>query len=111
MKDPEKLCVLLSDTTVTYTVNIGGTKIHSSLGIKPSPKLLNLFDKLKVSLKNRLSEARMVLIDELSRFLEIFFELSLLHLLGWQVYFWVTFNSRLQSWVSQYILILTNMIK
>ena len=52
--------------TGILAVNVGGTTIHSGLGINPGPKLLDLSDKMKASLRNSLSEVRMVLIDELS---------------------------------------------
>ena len=45
-------------------VNIGGTTIHSGLGIKPGVKLLGLSDKMKASLRNKLAEVKMVTIDE-----------------------------------------------
>ena len=45
-------------------VNIGGITIHSGLGIKPRVKLLGLRDEMKTSLRNKLSEVKMVLIDE-----------------------------------------------
>ena len=45
-------------------VNIGGTTIHSGLGIKPGAKLLGLSDKMKASLRNKLAEVKMVTIDE-----------------------------------------------
>ena len=47
-------------------VNIVGTIIHSGLGIKPGVKLLGLSDKMKTSLRNALSEVKMVIIDEFS---------------------------------------------
>ena len=47
-------------------VNIGGTTIHSGLGIKPGAKLLGLNDKSKAALRNRLSEVKFLIIDELS---------------------------------------------
>ena len=47
-------------------VNIVGTIIHSGLGIKPGVKLLGLSDKMKASLRNKLSEVKMVIIDEFS---------------------------------------------
>ena len=48
------------------TVNVGGTTIHSFHGIKSGVKLLGLSDKRKASLRNKLSEAKMVIIDECS---------------------------------------------
>ena len=44
-KDPEKSRVLLSGPTSTRTVNKGGTKILSGLGIKQGTTLLGLSDK------------------------------------------------------------------
>ena len=65
-KDPKKFCVLLLSPAGISAVNIDGTTIHPGLEIKPGPKLPALSNKMKVSVRNRLSEARMVLIDELS---------------------------------------------
>ena len=48
------------------TVNIGGTTIHSGLAIKPGTKLLGLNNKSKAVLINRLSEVKVLIIDELS---------------------------------------------
>ena len=47
-------------------VNVGGTTIHSDLGIKLGIKLLDLNDKSKAALKNKLSEVKFLIIDELS---------------------------------------------
>ena len=47
-------------------VNINRTTIHSGLGIKPGTKLLGSNDKSKVDLRNRLSEVKLLIIDELS---------------------------------------------
>ena len=40
--------------------------IHSGLGIKPGVKLLGLSDKMKTSLRNKLSEVKIFIIDEFS---------------------------------------------
>ena len=61
-KDPEKPRVLLHGPTGISAVNIGGTTIHSGLGIKPGIKLLGLNDKFKAAL----SEVKFLIIDELS---------------------------------------------
>ena len=53
-KDPEKPRVLLLGPTGISAVNIGGTTIHSGLGIKPGIKLLGLNDKCKAALRNKL---------------------------------------------------------
>ena len=65
-KDPEKLRVVLLEPTRISGVNIFGTTSHSGLGTKPETKLLSLNDKSKTSLTSRLSEAKVLIIDELS---------------------------------------------
>ena len=65
-KEPDKPRVLLLGSTSISAVNIGGTKIHSGVGIKPGVKLLGLSDKMKASLRNKLSEIKMVIIDKFS---------------------------------------------
>ena len=65
-KDPEKPRVLLLGPTRISTVNIGRNTTHSGLGIKPVIKLLSLNDKSKATLRNRLSEKKFLIIDELS---------------------------------------------
>ena len=65
-KDPEKPGVLTLVPTGISAVNIGGTTIHSGLGIKPGAKLLGLNDKSKATLRNRLSEVKFLIIVELS---------------------------------------------
>ena len=64
--DPEKPRVLLLGPTGISVVNIGGTTIHSGLGIKPGTKLYGLNDKSKAALRNRLSVVKLLIIDELS---------------------------------------------
>ena len=46
--------------------NIDGTTIHSGLGIKPGTELLDLNEKSKASLRKRLLEVKLLIIDELS---------------------------------------------
>ena len=65
-KDPEKLRVFLLGPTGISAANIGETTIHSGLGIKPGIKLLGLNDKSKAALRNRLSEVKFLIVDELS---------------------------------------------
>ena len=62
-KEPDKPRVLLLGPTCISAVNIGGKTIHSGLGIKPGVKLLGLSDKMKASLRNKLSGLTMVIID------------------------------------------------
>ena len=65
-KDPEKPRVLLLGPTGISSGNIGGTTIHSGLGIKPGIRLLGLNEKSKAALRNKLSEVKFLIIDELS---------------------------------------------
>ena len=65
-KDPEKPRVLLLGPTGISALNIGGTTNHSGLNIKPGIKLLGLNDKFKAALRNKLSEVKFLIIDELS---------------------------------------------
>ena len=65
-KYPEKPRVLLLAPTEISAVNIGGTTIHSGLGIQPRIKLFSLNDKSKAVLRNRLSEVKFLIIDKLS---------------------------------------------
>ena len=65
-KDSEKPTFFLLRPTVKSLVNINRTTIHSGLGIKPGTKLLGLNDKSQVDLRNRLSEVKLLIIDELS---------------------------------------------
>ena len=81
-KDPEKPRVLLLGPTGISAVNIGGTTIHSGLAIKPGNRLLGLNDKSKATLRNKLSEVKFLIIDELS-------------MVSSDI--WVDINSRLQE--------------
>ena len=65
-KDPEKPRVLSLGPVGISAVYIGGTIIHSTLGIKPGIRLLGLNVKYKENLKNGLSEVKFLIIDELS---------------------------------------------
>ena len=65
-KDPEKARVPLLGSTGISAVNIGGTTIPSGLGIKPGVRLLGLNDKSKAALRNKFSEVKFLIIDELS---------------------------------------------
>ena len=64
--EPDKPRVLFLGPPGLSAVKIGGTTIHSGLGIKPGVKLLGLKDKMKASLGNKLSEVKMIIIDESS---------------------------------------------
>ena len=65
-KYPEKPGVILFRSAEMSAVKIGGTTIHSNLGIKPGTKLLGLYDESKAALKNRLAEVKCLIINELS---------------------------------------------
>ena len=65
-KDPEKPRVLLLGPIGISAVDIGGTTIHSRLGIKPGIRLLDLNDESKAALRNKLSEVKLLIIHELS---------------------------------------------
>ena len=66
MQRPKKRRVLLLGRAGILAVNIGGITIYSGLGIKPGIKLLGLNNKSKASSRNRLSEVKMLIVDELS---------------------------------------------
>ena len=65
-KDLEKPTVLLLIPTGISAANIGGITIHSGLGIKPGIRLRGLNDKSKAALRNKLSEVKFLIVDELS---------------------------------------------
>ena len=56
---------LLEPTRIS-AVNLGGATIHSGFGIKPGTRLLDLNDKSKGTLRNRLSLVKFLIIDVLS---------------------------------------------
>ena len=57
--------VLLFSPTGVAAVNIGGTTIHSALGIH-AKVFAPLNDKMRASLRNKLSEVALIIIDEIS---------------------------------------------
>ena len=62
MSRPRKLKVLLLGISV---VNIGGTTIHPGFGSKRITTLLGSNNESKATSKNRLSEVKFLIIDEL----------------------------------------------
>ena len=64
--DPDKPRVLLLAPTGVAAVNIDGTTIHSGLGINSKGQFCPLNDKQKASLRNKLSEGMLLIIDEIS---------------------------------------------
>ena len=65
-KDPKKPRVLSLGSTGISAVNIGETTFHSSLGIKPGSHFLDLNDRCKAALRNKLSDVKFSIIDEIS---------------------------------------------
>ena len=66
MSEPWETKGCLVAPTGISAVNIGEITINSGLAIKPGTKLLVLNDKSKAALRNRLSEVKLLIIDELS---------------------------------------------
>lgn len=65
-KNPKKPTVPLLGSTGVSAINIGGMNIHSGRRIKPETNLHALNGKLKRALRNRISEVKSLVIDELS---------------------------------------------
>ena len=65
-KDPKKPRALSLKPAGISAVNISGTTFHSGLGIKPGTKLLGLNNKSKATLRNRLPDVKLLIIDGLS---------------------------------------------
>ena len=63
---PDKPCVSLLAPTGVAAVNIDGNTIHSGLGINCKGHFFPLNDHQKASLCNKLSEVRIIIIDEIS---------------------------------------------
>ena len=67
-KEPDKPRVLLLGPIDISAINIGGTTIHSGLGIS---------DNMKACLRNKLSEVKMVIINEFSMVSsDLFFQIN-----------------------------------
>ena len=64
--DLDKPRVLLLGPTGISAVNINGTTIHSGLGIPLHGNMQSLSQKQKAYLKNKLSEVKLIIIDEIS---------------------------------------------
>ena len=58
--------MLLLAPTAVAAVNIDGNTIHSGLGITCKGQFFPLNDQLKASLRDKLSEVRIIIIDEIS---------------------------------------------
>lgn len=65
-KQLDRPSVLLLGPLDISVVNICRIKIHSGLGIKPRFRLLGLRDKMKKSLRKKISEVKNAIIEEFS---------------------------------------------
>ena len=64
--DPDKPRVMSLAPTDVAVVNMDGTTIHSGLGINCKGQFFPLNDKQKASLRNKISEVKLLIIDEIS---------------------------------------------
>ena len=71
--DVDKPRILLLAPTGVAAVNINGTTIHSGLGINVTTKLYPLNDQQRAALRNKLSEVRLIIIDEISMVSSVLF--------------------------------------
>ena len=62
----EKPRILLSAPTRVAAISINGTTIHSGLGINNGGKLYPLSEQHRTALRNKSSEVRLIIIDEIS---------------------------------------------
>ena len=58
--------ILLLAPTGVAAININGIVIHSALGINAGSKLYPLNDQQGAALRNKLSEVRLIITDEIS---------------------------------------------
>ena len=71
--DADKPRILLLAPTGVAAINFNGTTIHSSLGINVGSKLYPLNDEQRAALRNKLSEVRLIIIDEISMVSSVLF--------------------------------------
>ena len=69
----DKPRILLFAPIGVAAININGTTIHSGLGINVGSKLYPLNDQQRASLRNKLLEIRLVIIDEISMVSSVLF--------------------------------------
>ena len=66
VNEPHKPHILLLIPTGFAAINIEGTTIPHGLGISPGKNIQSLQDKQRSDLRNRLSEVKLIIIDEIS---------------------------------------------
>ena len=71
--DADKPRIFLLAPTGVAAININGTTIHSGLGINVGSKLYPLNDQQRAALRNKHSEFRLIIIDEISMDSSVFF--------------------------------------
>ena len=71
--DPEKPRILILAPTGVAAINIDGTTIHTALGINVGHKLYPLNDRQCGILRNKLSEIKFIIIDEISMVSSVLF--------------------------------------
>ena len=71
--DADKPRIFLLAPTGVAAININGTTIHSGLGINVGSKLYPLNDQQRAALRNKLSEVRLIIIDEISMVSSVLF--------------------------------------
>ena len=71
--DVDKPRLLLLAPTGVAAINITGTTIHSGLGSNAGNKLYPLNDQQRAALRNKFSEVRLIIIDEISTVSSVLF--------------------------------------
>ena len=64
--NPEKPRILILAPTGVAAINVDGTMIHTALGINVRHKLYPFNDRQRGILRNKLSEIKLIIIDEIS---------------------------------------------
>ena len=72
-ENQEKSRILLLTPTGVAAINIDGTTVHTHLGINVGGKMSPLKDRQKAALSNKISELRLLIIDEISIVFNVLF--------------------------------------